>query len=592
MNIGNCEKINRFILSVITVLGLMPTIALGGEVFPGKICNEPYAGLSDGNNALIAIQTYGYMYATNCMLSTTDNSVLTNSTYLDSPEEYISRFVRAVTSMNDLLFVNKVGEGEEIGITVGIYTNSSSPETRMTFILMRTNQTYISLLPTTNADIAVDHDAPFFWAYSLHPFDPYVYCDSYPCANTNGMAKMEFGIGSNDCAVFAKFTTNTWQIVGDMLSSKPELSRIVSLALSDDVTNFVSVFSSERYPQLLQSDFTNDTPRYESAMRAWQEPDKLCLLTSIDGQSNVIDFVMPVSMQLDTSKVGLVQVLKFVKEGADFALTPRFAHPINLDTNDQISFDKQELKLGSLDNMLDSELFCKGVVKYVMTTPPYASFAESESTMYSILGTSQVAVVLSWASKTQEIVEVIASITSNHVESIFYNTSIQFNAGETSSMALIPLSPILGGGSNSIINIKMGTASSGLRVAANSHQKINVINVNRPPSVHFSDSLALAKDLNMGSTNRISLPVVLDYPWTNAISVEYCALNGTATNNINYILVPGNLQFEPLATNKMIDISILGSGSFGEGSVFFKVVLTNAHDAEVGTLNVQTLVIH
>lgn len=67
-----------------------------------------------------------------------------------------------------------------------------------------------------------------------------------------------------------------------------------------------------------------------------------------------------------------------------------------------------------------------------------------------------------------------------------------------------------------------------------------------------------------------------------AVTVDYAAVDGTATNGLNYTAISGTLAFGDGETNKTILLTIMNNG-FVEGTKNFRVLLSNPTNAILGT---------
>jgi hypothetical protein len=98
-----------------------------------------------------------------------------------------------------------------------------------------------------------------------------------------------------------------------------------------------------------------------------------------------------------------------------------------------------------------------------------------------------------------------------------------------------------------------------------------------PPTLSIAD--ALVREGNKG-TSRLNLMVTLSRSVTDAVSVQYATVNGTAQAKSDYTATTGTLTFQPGETSRTITVSIKGDRK-RELNETFSVELSNADGATI-----------
>jgi hypothetical protein len=90
--------------------------------------------------------------------------------------------------------------------------------------------------------------------------------------------------------------------------------------------------------------------------------------------------------------------------------------------------------------------------------------------------------------------------------------------------------------------------------------------------------------------SRVNLTVNLSRASSEAVTVDYAATGGAATNGVNYTLSPGTLTFAPGETSKTIPITIIDE-DINEPDKTIQVTLSNPRNAALGANTVYTYTI-
>jgi hypothetical protein len=102
-----------------------------------------------------------------------------------------------------------------------------------------------------------------------------------------------------------------------------------------------------------------------------------------------------------------------------------------------------------------------------------------------------------------------------------------------------------------------------------------------PPSISVND-VTVAEPTLQGTTATAEFTVTLSAPSSRTIAVDFATSPGTATNDVDYTLQSGSLEFAPGETTKTISVAVLFDG-VDEPSETFTLVLSNPTNAALGT---------
>ncbi|BAY60356.1 polymorphic membrane protein [Calothrix brevissima NIES-22] len=170
--------------------------------------------------------------------------------------------------------------------------------------------------------------------------------------------------------------------------------------------------------------------------------------------------------------------------------------------------------------------------------------------------------------------------------------TLQNNGGLTLTHALLPGSPAINAGNNSLIPVDTqdidgdGNTTEptpydqrGLTRVVGGTVDIGAFEVQAAtlPSLSIKD--ISVTEGNTGTTNA-TFTVTLSAASTSAVTVNYATANGTATAGSDYTATTGTLTFNPGVTSKTLNVAVTGDTTFEPNETFF-VNLSNAANATI-----------
>ncbi|MCI5118891.1 MAG: hypothetical protein D3913_13265, partial [Candidatus Electrothrix sp. LOE1_4_5] len=205
---------------------------------PGQWADRPYVLLGTYQNPIIAFKIRCYKYDQNVHLDSTttkynrQNSIPERISYNLIKEKKIKDKIRLLTkceSDNYSFLLFQVGSDNDYTI-------------EQLFFKKKGNK--YKLLKN------IDTDSLFVKAISAHPFieDPFI--QKYDEADIEGMDVWSTGQSKNSVHMYLRLHPERYRILSSIAPESPQLNRLLTLAGTRDLSQFVNIYSKNLYPYI------------------------------------------------------------------------------------------------------------------------------------------------------------------------------------------------------------------------------------------------------------------------------------------------------------------------------------------------------
>lgn len=382
------SMVRHLISALLLVACLVTGPAAGQGPLEGVWHRTPYALLEDNGEILIAFQVSCYRYAEGTWLPPLDSREWDTPAYTGLPEKAVLDLLRQQGFDEPVLAVAKYVWGDLAFVLFGVGEDEQERVSEQ-IVLRRSGKGWAPLTEINLDDL-------FFMAVSGHLFVEKPWMREYPAANIEGLEVWERpgGDSDNPLRIYLRLSEERYRTLDEVSRSSPHLGRLIDLARTDDLGQFIDAYNTVLHPEVL-SNFENTPEAYETFMKGLQQPGELRLLRELRGENRVVSFILYAG---HNAAEGPLDVWPFILDG-DWRLTT-FLFP------DDPARERRHLVVNSL---IHTAPFREVVRELTMTGRPVVEFGTRDSVALEGSGTVELPVVLSWPAR--EAVSVSYAVT-------------------------------------------------------------------------------------------------------------------------------------------------------------------------------------